>query len=268
MRMSKSHFRAVKRGAEKVVSICEGWTYPARGRQFPAMLINALPKSGSTFIAKTLRQTLECRRADIATKFGANMRVLSVVAVRGNTVCHQHFPGEPHIIAALGATIGRMVLNLRDPRAALVSWTHSVNGLNREHSYLRALQMARVIPPGYFEMSIQDQVAWQVDNRLPFSVEWIRRWLEAVDQPTPELAILLTDYRDMIADTRAFMERILEFYGIAIEPEWLTVRKPQPGQWKFRAGTTKDWRADYSPAALDRATSMMPESWGARFGWQ
>jgi hypothetical protein len=272
MKMRETQLKAIKRGADKIVGFCEGLTYPARGRQFPAIVINALPKSGSTFIAKTLRQALQVRPLHFAvpglhSRGTVDMRALGIVA-RGNAICHQHLPPERHIISALSGTLGRIVLNLRDPRAALVSWTHFVNEFNRDYSYLLALQVAEQdLPESYFSQPLADQLAWQADNRLPEMIEWIRLWIEAADAQYAGLSILLTDYQEMVGDTRKFFERILQFYGIAIEPEWLKIRQPKAGQWKFRVGTGKDWRTDFAPETLERVSAMVPQDWMSRFGW-
>lgn len=272
MKMRETQLKSIRRGADKLLGFCEGLTYPARGRKFPSILVNALPKSGSTFIAKTLRRTLQVRPIGFAlhgfqSTGTVNVRQLKLVA-DGNAVCHQHLPAEPHIVAALGDALGRMVVNIRDPRAALVSWTYFVNEFHREHSYMRALQEAeQVLPQSYFDLPIAEQLAWQTDRRLPYIVEWIGKWLQVADQTDSQLAVLVTDYGQMVHDTRAFIERILSFYNIAIEPQWLVVRQPKAGQWKFRVGTAKDWRADFAPATLERATAMVPQEWMQRFGW-
>jgi hypothetical protein len=270
--MRESQYRAARRLAERVTEFCYRRTYHGRGRHYPPIVVNALPKSGSTYITRTLQQTLKVgpRRFALHGFHSAgtvDVNSLDRVA-EGNCVCHQHLPPEPHIVAALKAKLGRMVLNIRDPRAALVSWTHFVNEFHAEHSYLQALQEAEtVLPESYFQLPIAEQLSWQIDHRLPHMIDWIAKWLEIADRQDPDFPILVTDYAEMVRDTRAFVQRILDFYGVAIEADWLAVRKPKPGQWKFRVGTGKDWRTDFTPAALERATAALPADWMSRFGW-
>ncbi len=270
--MRESQYRSVRRLAKQVTEFCYRRTYQGRGRRYPAIVVNALPKSGSTYITRTLQQTLKVgpRRFALHGFHSAgtvDVELLDQVA-EGNCVCHQHLPPEPHVVAALETKLGRMVLNLRDPRAALVSWTHFVNEFHNEHSYLQALQEAETfLPESYFALPIADQLAWQIDHRYPQTIAWMTNWLEVADRPGGKLSVLVTDYADMVSDTRAFMQRILDFYGIAAEPDWLKVRQPKAGQWKFRVGTAKDWRADFAAETLEKATAMLPPAWVERFGW-
>lgn len=275
MRMRERHYRRIRRVAEGVSEFCRSLTYRAHGRHFPPVLVNALPKSGSTYISRTLARTLEVDQRTIAMhgfrSLGSlDMNELERVS-RGNCVLHQHLPAEPHVVAALAAKCPKMVLNLRDPRAALVSWGHFVREFHEQHSYLLALQAAeQLLPDRFFEWSHTDQLTWHVDHYFASMISWIEGWLRVADAGPSEITpgILVTEYAELTGDPEGLFRRILDFYGIAIEPEWLSIRRPKPGSWKFRAGTTKDWRVEYTPEAMARATAMVPEAWRRRFGWE
>lgn len=274
MRISERQYKKIRRTADRISDYCFKLAYPARGSHFPPILINALPKSGSTYISRSLGRALQVGPLSIANhglvSTGiVNVDVLERVAA-GNCVLHQHLPAEPHIVLALAAKCPRMVLNLRDPRAALVSWSYFVREFNEQHSYIFALQaVEQSLPERFFEWPDKEQLSWHVDHSLPAMIAWITRWLEVVDAGPQGsgLTILVTEYTELVEKPEVLFRRILDFFGVDIEPGWLSIRQPKPGSWKFRAGTTKDWRADYAPADLARATEMLPQGWGDRFGW-
>ncbi len=269
--MRARHLKAIRRLTARVNQYCFDLTYNGRGRRFPSILVNALPKSGSTYITRTLRRAMRLGPIDLGA-YGVHSITLNLAALerfsRGNLVSHQHLPAEPHIVAGLAMRAPKMVLNLRDPRAALVSWTHFINEFKTEHSLLQArLSVEQPVDPAYFDWPFADQLAWQVDNYLPRTVGWIADWLDVADDPRSVLDILVTEYAELVEDASKLVRRILDFYAIEADPAWLQLRKPKPGRWKFRVGATRDWREDYSPAVLDRATAAIPERWRDRFRW-
>jgi hypothetical protein len=86
--------------------------------------------------------------------------------------------------------------------------------------------------------------------------------------PDSGIKILVTDFALLAQDSLQLMRTILDFYGITAEPGWLKTRKPKPGRWKYRVGTSKDWRTEYTDTLFDRATELVPPAMRERFGWQ
>jgi len=273
MRLPERRYREIREVLEWVREVSFRFTYTARGRLFPPILINALPKSGSTYISRSLGRSLQVGQRTVAMHGFGSLGTLDIAelerAAKGNCVLHQHLPAEPHIVAALAAKCPKIVLNLRDPRAALVSWSYFVREFHEQYSYLLALQaVEQPLPERFFERSHEEQLSWHVEHYFSSMISWIARWLQVIDEvPKNGLNILVTDYAELVADAEALLRRILDFYEIAVEPEWLSIRRPKPGSWKFRAGATKDWHVEYTPEALARATAMVPEAWRSRFGW-
>lgn len=251
---------------------CYRLAYHGHGRTFPSILINALPQSGSTFIAKSLRRALGAGPQPLmmhgfVSSGAIDPHALEMFAA-GNRVSQQHLPAEPHIVAALAMVAPRMVLNLRDPRAALVSRTHFIIRQKRENSPLQVLQaMENSFPADYFERPFADQLAWQAENHLPRVIRWIERWLAIEADSGNGLDVLVTEYGELVRDTEALLRKILDFYGIA-EPGRAMATAPKPGRWKFRAGSTEDWRAQYRPETLAAATGLIPADWITRFDWK
>jgi hypothetical protein len=261
----------VERKAAKLLLLCHRIAYPARRRRFPPILINTLPKSGSKYILRSLSRTLQVGSIRILnsglTQAGIGEPEFKRFA-EGNYVCQEHMPALPHLIASLEMKTPRMVLHLRDPRAALVSWVHHVNTIYRKGHIIAILQgVEQRMPEDYFERSVTDQLAWQTDHFLPTTSNWISRWMDVVDDPATQLKILITQHAELAADSQALLARILRFYEIDFEPDWINTRTPQVGKWNYRAGSKENWRDAYPPALLDRATSMIETRERERFGW-
>jgi len=123
------------------------------------------------------------------------------------------------------------------------------------------------MPEKYFDWSITDQLAWQTENFLPSTVNWITRWMDVIEQKSSSLEIMVTTYPELVADSEALQQRILKFQQIDVEPSWIRRQAPEVGKWNYRAGSNSDWRKVYSPALLDLATSLIPERERARFDW-
>ncbi|HVT51376.1 MAG TPA: sulfotransferase domain-containing protein [Dongiaceae bacterium] len=271
-RFRPRHQRAIEDKAKEFLAFCHRKAFPARQRRFPPILINTLPKSGSKYILRSLSRTLQVD--DIRIQ-GAGLTRAGIAEpnfkrfIQGNHVCQEHLPAEPHIVAALETAVPRVVLHLRDPRAALVSWVHHVNTIYKKGHYVAILQGVETrMPEKYFEWGIPDQLAWQTDHFLPTTVNWISRWMDVIEEKSSSLEIMITTYPELAADSVALLARILKFYQIDFEPDWISRRAPEVGKWNYRAGQKADWRDAYTPVLLDRATALIAERERNRFDWR
>jgi hypothetical protein len=271
LRFRPRHQRVVEKFARNVLARSHALAFPAHHQQFPPILLNTLPKSGSKYILRSLQRILQID--DIRILGGgltrAGLHEPSFLRfIKGNLICQEHLPAEPHIVASLEMRAPRMVLHVRDPRAALVSWVHHVNTINSKGHIVAILQGVECrLPDDYFNRSVVDQLAWQVDHFLPTTSNWISRWMDIAHSGSSGLQIMVTNYTDLASDGRALLSRILDFYQIKYQPDWIKLPKPETGKWNYRAGKTVDWRDAYPPALLERATSMIAERERNHFGW-
>ena len=132
---------------------------------------------------------------------------------------HAHISPKPVSIRLLSRKIDRMILHFRDPRQAMLSWTHNLNRLWREYQSGNEETLDRILWPAavpteaYFEQGLNDQITWQIEHYFPLCVEWINSWLSLIDSGPP-IRILLTHFEQMVENQEAFFDRVLEFYEI------------------------------------------------------
>jgi len=245
--------------------------YPARGRSFPPLFINTVPKSGSAFFNDTITRALQIRQRRI----GANVFPDDVVVLwfiddfaKKNTLAQSHLPATPRNLALLSHHMDRLVIHVRDPRQATLSWTHHLNKVAEKDTLGRDHAIYDPIPEGYFEMSFSDQLSWQIDHHLPHVVRWIEAWVNVAENPKAPLKILMTTYEELKENSAALVRKILDFYEIEYQEKWLVIPPPEPGKAHFRKGDPQEWHRVTSSDQAERAWSHISPDLIERFGWE
>jgi hypothetical protein len=158
-----------------------------------------------------------------------------------------------------------MQVHVRDPRQVMISWFHFFPHVARELDPVQALHHG--VPDDYFERSAERQLDWLIDNWLRWTIDWIEGWVQAEREPWFKTKLLFTTFEDMIADPKAFFDRILDFYGVERD---LFVHPSKPehqGDRNFRLGEVDEWRRVLTPDQQKRASGLIPLSLYRRFGW-
>lgn len=257
-----------------------GWAFPGRDRPLPPVLVIALPKSGSIYLQRALRRTLRVPIHHFSSggMFGASFGEADLRRfARGNVVSREHLQPRDFSLNVLARHgVRRAVLHLRDPRAAIVSWTRHMDRVLELRGF-RAVELSCELPmpEAYPEWSFDRRLQWQVENCLPGFVRWIEDWLALVERSSM-VEFLVTDYEELSDDCGRLIGRILEFNGIAFEPDWISlpVRRRganniyseldslEPGD----AGSPR-WATAMSPGILRVANDLVPDRLIDRFRW-
>jgi hypothetical protein len=179
------------------------------------------------------------------------------------------------ILARYG--IQKVVLHVRDPRAAIVSWTHHMERI-MESRGLKGVELSceMPMPDAYADWGFDERLRWQVDNKMPGFVRWIEDWLHLADT-SRDIQFLVTDYSDLNKDARGLVKRILDFYDINYDNAWVSMPVVRVG--KNNVFTLPDrplpagqaampkWAAAMSAETLQAANAMVPAPLIGRFGW-
>jgi hypothetical protein len=242
---------------------------PPRPQTFrESILLNTMPKSGSVYVCKSLAKILTLRIMYIGNQYG----LIDQIDVKdahtfsaGGFVSQNHLAPSPENLQILQHFKLKMVLHLRDPRQALLSWIHYLHYITGGNDSSEQLLYFTPRPPaGYFEFPLSRQIDWQIENYLPQLVLWAARWVEIADRGT--IPILLTHQNDLRLEEKAFFHAILAFYRIDFDYALPNLARTME-ETHFRKADPMEWRQTFTPDQAILATSLIPESMSSRFGW-
>jgi hypothetical protein len=229
----------------------------APARPLPFIMLNTLPKSGSVFLLESLRRGLGIPAQKISLGYVpmdlADYRKLAEAA-EGNAVAQAHLDANPTNLRLLRERTAGVVLHLRDPRQALLSWIHHV----KNYANLGQLSWAMVTPaptPGLLAESLPAIIDWHLIHHFPNLLDWIERWLEHAESGAGP-KVLVSDYRDFHADAQESVLRILDFYDI---PRWVYIPReiPRDASTHFRRGQLEEWREVFNPTQQKICAELM-----------
>lgn len=213
------------------------------------LLVIALPKSGSTWLARMLADAPgytqwtppsikltdhDLRRADL------------IPSPAGFTVTKTHTPPTPENVAVVHETERPYVVLIRDLRDVAVSWAHYVALPGRK----------RVAWPEAQRLPLHDRIAFYIERVLPSRVAWVTGWRA---QMHPQHALLVR-YEELCVATHTVMQRIFEHFQAQVSRERLerivrlrsfhsaTGRKPgqeDPASFN-RKGVAGDWKNHFT----------------------
>ena len=171
--------------------------YRARRRDIPGIILNTLPKSASVYILSKLSGGLKIPHRYIHIgRFPDNLIVpdLTKELARGGMIAQSHFPAKGHNLVTLQRCgIDRIIVHVRDPRQAMLSWVHHViKRRSRQHPELVGID---VLPPeSYFSLPLTDLITWHIENYLPVQIKWIEDWLDASEDSMWNVKVRFTKY--------------------------------------------------------------------------
>ena len=263
-------------------------------RGVPSVLIVSLPKSASAYV-----QTVLVRLFDIPwgrmsltsptplkppnddwSPF-APARVVTTWAsriARGGATTHEHFAPLPDNLDALTAAgVKRLVVHVRDPRQAMLSYIHHVRKTKIERGLDRFIS---------YDSSVYDhsevngnEIKKGFDEIFANMVEWINDWIQASNDPSLDIAIELVSFEEMIDDKPKYFLKILNTFGIhEFDDNMSEVLAsghrgnipidPTTTHRNYRFGLKDEWRRVFSDEQKERAWKAMPGALCERFGWQ
>lgn len=249
----------------------------ARLRGSPGLIfVASLPRSGSGYMKNSLIKGLglsdNAEEAIPITKWWFPDIVISAPEFALSTqlmpegVIVDHPPASPANLTALNICLDRLIVNVRDPRQALLSWVHYMNYFRYTNNIEGLLESQ--IPKDYFLLSQTEQIGWQIDNfYLPVAIKWIEGWLDAQENPLFYPKILIATHENLVADPIGYFESILEFYEIE-KTRFIFPEKPEFRQkTHIRKGRVDEWKEVFTSEQAERASAMIPERLFRKFGW-
>ncbi|TXH38764.1 MAG: hypothetical protein E6Q98_02900 [Rhodospirillaceae bacterium] len=271
MTLYKRLYRAIEAGDRWVLNALEPRAFPARGLKLPPIFIVALPKTGSVYIQRALRSTLQIQRGEI--RLGGIVDITfdwnSLVRFsRGNALTRVHLPPRSHLLYALRqAGVAKIVLHLRDPRSQIISWTRHVDRSIAQRGLASGmLDCQQVLPSDYASWSFESRLKWQVDNQLEGFVKWTENWLDLSQlQQGPET--LVTSYEDFSRSPADYVRKVCSFYNIPLGQGWLRLPAMAIGSNNIFHKEAKSPVEIMGPDLYEQASAAIPATLAQRFGW-
>jgi hypothetical protein len=239
----------------------------SNGKRQEGILLNTMPKSGSIYVARSLQKILGLDFMYLGNGYNLIDQIALQAARKfcdGGYVSQNHFAASTENLQILEHFKLKMVLHLRDPRQALLSWVHHLDRItdcNDESEFL--LYFTPRTPPGYFGLSLSRKLDWQIENCLPDLIAWTKRWLEIADRGT--IPILITHQNDLRFNEKAFFDSILAFYQVS--RDYVPPNLPKTDETHFRRADPAEWRRTFSPEQAAQAASKIPDELRTRFSW-
>jgi len=235
--------------------------------QTPGILLNTLPKSGSFYILEAIYKGLNINWMPISAESEVIKRDDIAILASGMNASQEHLHATSRNLCLISEFLDKLVVHVRDPRQATLSWVHHLIKTTREIKDVISLLPAIPAAKNYFSLSLTEQISWQIESGyLPIAINFIEGWLNAEADPLFYPDILFTKYEDLATDPQAFFESILKFYNIEKFP-FTFPEPPQQGKLHYRKGRADEWREVFTAEQVEKASSMIPQRLFDKFGW-
>lgn len=233
-----------------------------------SILLNTMPKSGSVYISGSLATILQLSTMQIGNGYvlvdQINIQRAHTLS-RGGFVSQSHLAPSSENLQVLQHFKQKLVLHLRDPRQALLSWIHHVDWISRGREGAVELLYGMPQPPsGYFDFPLPRKVDWHIENYLPQLIAWSQQWVEVADCGT--IPILITHWDDLRSNEKVFFDSILAFHQLNFDYTLPSLPRTMEAA-HFRRADPAEWIRSFTPEQADQATLMIPQPLRTRFGW-
>ena len=236
----------------------------------PGLIFNTLPKSASVFIWDALAKGLGLVQCRIQlSDFPETLLMPHHVArlAKGGVIAQSHFgPSRHNLLTMLFYGVDRLVVHVRDPRQALLSWVHHVRKKNTVfHPDLVSLHHRP--PQQMLQGNLEELVTWHIKHYLPLEIDWIQGWLDVCEDPEwHDLKVLLLSFEDFKRDNDAYFRKIFDLYGL--NPSSFQAPAQTAGKLHFRKGLVSEWKEVFTAEQIEMTKSIVPSELVERFGWE
>ena len=239
----------------------------ARAANLPPILITTMPKSASESIWNRLAVGLSLAQSHVAIGLFPDCALVPHrvgLLAAGGVIAKEHILPTAHNLRALGAHgIARIVVHLRDPRQATLSWAHFV----RDDIARRPLApiWRKIVPPAsVLRRDLAATIDWCLEHYLPLLIGFVEDWLQVATGPAGGPEVRCLTFEGFRLAPERYLEGILQFYGIERGRFALNVGAEVV---HLRKGALDEWRVVFSRAQRRRANAAIPGALAVAVGW-
>jgi len=239
----------------------------ARAAKAPSILMTTMPKSASESLWNILAAGLDFGQCHMSIGLFPNCCLVSSrlsELARGGIVAKEHFGPNPANLAMLAdAGIDKLLVHLRDPRQALLSWAHFVK--NDVSMRMLAPIWRRIVPPSeVLDRDMDEVIDWCIDHYLPLLVDFAEGWRRIAGDETADIRVHCMTFERFVADRSGYLAELLDFYGLA---SFNDIAIEQASTIHWRRGRVDEWREVLNADQRRRACEALPAELGGHFGW-
>lgn len=239
------------------------------------IIFNTAPKSGTVFLSETLYWGLDYSFKYISPAYALRDNItpqwIQNLFKEGSALTRGHFDASIFNTQLLKLYTDRIVVNFRDPRAIILSWTHHTNKhyANGNADFIYYVAPVPPVNIGYFEWDLKKQLDWQIENFLPDLVAWMQEWVAFAhkEQADNGFKVLITTYEAFKADEHGFFNKIIDFYEIP-RADFKYEPHAKTEESHFRKGLIDEWKEAFTEIQLQRMSEIIPPKLLEMFGWE
>jgi len=241
-----------------------------RKRKLASVLLITMPKSGSMYVYNILMSRLGLRpviTGDHAFPFAPiDAPALKKFAL-GCAIDQAHYmPTTKNLTLLANEGIDKLVIHVRDPRQALLSWVHYVDKLNERG--IVYWEQDFELPIDYFNKTLEEKIDVMIDCFYPHLIDFINKWIsyEAKDSRKYGMKVLFTEFKKMKSNPELFFEDIDKFYNInKVIPHHNPNNKDAHSH--DRKGEVDEWLQVFNAEQINNTTVMITDEIQKRFNW-
>ncbi|ALS99058.1 sulfotransferase domain-containing protein [Lacimicrobium alkaliphilum] len=152
----------------------------------------------------------------------------------------------------------KLILHLRDPRQALVSWIKFEDKMKGPlKTYLHSKK----------EYNVQDKFEYFYQVFYLTMVDFIQGWSELLDSSQLISNTLITTQEELKNHPQSLNEKLSNWIGLS--PGNLAIdEKPVEGELHFRKGRTDEWKGFFSKEQINKLNQVLPVAIREKFLWE
>ncbi|XOV79290.1 MAG: sulfotransferase domain-containing protein [Aestuariibacter sp.] len=148
----------------------------------------------------------------------------------------------------------KLVIHLRDPRQALISWLHHLD--KRVHGKPLLMQLLG-LNESYFSKSFEEKIKHLIDTQFVEMCKWVASW-KKFSEKVSEDCFLMLPHEQLSLDAEEYSSCFAKYLDVPESMLGLAM-KPKDGQAHFRKGVTDEWQQVLSLADKDKMEKIMKE---------
>jgi len=234
----------------------------------PSILMTAMPKSASESLSNIFSEGLGLAQSHVS--IGLFPRCCLVPSrvqdfAAGGVIAKEHIRPERYNLDMLqSAGIDKVLVHLRDPRQALLSWAHFV----RDDVSQRMLApiWRKIVPPArILERDLAHVVDWCIERYLPLLVDFADGWYRVQQDRHSVCQVCCLSFETFVTDRERYLADALSLYGLDIDA-MQEFDEAETLHW--RQGRTDEWQHVLDREQRRKATTALPSELAAHFRWE